>query len=129
MIYLFLIILIVIILFGVFMTFFWSGKKKQLSANRKEYYIKEIRKVGGFPSASERIMKYDNILHHILKEYGYQGTLGDQLKAKPLIIDNLDTIWNLHKLRNRLAHDMEAISASVLENKSREFEKEVLRLL
>jgi len=74
-------------------------------------------------------MKYDNILHHILKEYGYQGTLGDQLKAKPLIIDNLDTIWNLHKLRNRLAHDMEAISASVLENKSREFEKEVLRLL
>ncbi|MDP2104035.1 MAG: hypothetical protein Q8K26_03880, partial [Candidatus Gracilibacteria bacterium] len=111
MIYFFLSILVIIILFGVFMTFFWGGKKKQLSASRKEYYTKEIQKVRGLPSASERIMKYDNILHHILKEYGYQGTLGDQLKAKPLIIDNLDTIWDLHKLRNRLAHDMETISA------------------
>jgi hypothetical protein len=55
--------------------------------------------------------------------------LGDQLKAKPMIIDNQNTIWNLHKLRNRLAHDMDIISTSVLEKKSREFEKEILRLL
>lgn len=122
-------ILVIIILFGVFMAFFWGGKKKWLSASRKTYYLQEIQKVKWLSSATERIMKYDNILHHILKDYGYPGTLGDQLKAKPMIIDNLDVIWDLHKLRNRLAHDMETISASILEKKSKEFEKELLKLL
>jgi hypothetical protein len=69
------------------------------------------------------------IMHHILKDYGYSGNVGDQLKAKPRMIHNLNTIWSLHKLRNKLAHDMDLISPDLLERKAEEFEKEVLKLL
>lgn len=74
-------------------------------------------------------MRYDMILHHILKDYGYSGTVGDQLKAKPRMITNIDTFWSLHKLRNKLAHDMETVSPGLLERKADEFEKIILNLL
>lgn len=126
--YFFLAIIITILLVGVFLTFRFSGKK-QLKKDKKSYYQKEIQKVSTLPSPSERIMRYDMIMHHILKDYGYSGNVGDQLKAKPRMINNLNVIWSLHKLRNKLAHDMEPISVDLLEKKAQEFEKEVLKLL
>ncbi|MDD5377281.1 MAG: hypothetical protein PHH16_04150 [Candidatus Gracilibacteria bacterium] len=126
--YFFLAIIITILLVGVFLIFRFSSKK-QLKKDKKSYYEKEVRKVSNLPSPTERIMRYDMIMHHILKDYGYSGTVGDQLKAKPRMIHNLDAIWNLHKLRNKLAHSMDTISEGLLERKAQEFEKEVLRLL
>lgn len=126
--YFFLAIIIIILLVGVFLTFRFSGKK-ELKKDKKSYYQKEIQKVSVLPSSSERIMRYDMIMHHILKDYGYSGNVWDQLKAKPRMINNLNVIWGLHKLRNKLAHDMEPISPDLLEKKAQEFEKEVLKLL
>lgn len=126
--YFFLAIVIIILLVGVFLTFGFSGKK-QLKKDKKAYYTKEIQKVSALTSPTERIMRYDMIMHHILKDYGYSGTVGDQLKAKPRVIRDLNAIWSLHKLRNKLAHSMETVSEGLLERKAEEFEKEVLRLL
>jgi len=126
--HLFLAIIIITLLVGVILVVVFS-KKKHLGESKKSYYRKEIQKVSTLPSPTERIMRYDMIMHHILSDYGYTGTVGDQLKAKPRIIRNLDTIWNLHKLRNKLAHDMETVSNGLLEKKAQEFEKEVLGLL
>lgn len=72
--YFFLTVIIVILLVGVFLTFRFSGKK-QLKKDKKEYYGKEIRKVSVLPSPTERIMRYDMIMHHILKDYGYSGNV------------------------------------------------------
>lgn len=126
--YLFLTVIILVLLFGVFLTFWFSGKK-ELKKDKKAYYQKEIQKVSTLPSPTERIMRYDMIMHHILKDYGYSGTVGDQLKAKPRMMNNLNVIWSLHKLRNKLAHSMETVSTDLLERKADEFEKEILRLL
>jgi hypothetical protein len=126
--YLILAIVITILLFGVFLTFDFSSKKS-LKKDKKNYYQKEIQKISTLPSSTERIIRYDMIMHHILKDYGYSGTVGDQLKAKPRMISNLDAVWSLHKLRNKLAHSMEIISEGLLEKKANEFEKVVLKLL
>jgi len=126
--YIFLAIVILILLIGVFLTFRFS-EVKHLKKDKKSYYEKEIQKVSDLLSPSEKIMRYDMIMHHILKDYSYSGTVGDQLKAKPRMMNNLNVIWSLHKLRNKLAHDMEPISADLLEEKAREFEKEILKLL
>lgn len=126
--YLVLTLIIVIILFGVFVTFFAAGKRKKLPAGRVAYYQGEISKCANL-SPSERIMHYDKILHHILRDYGYAGMVGDQLKAKPAVIIDLNAVWELHKLRNRLAHEMEAQSDGLLERKSKEFERVLQNLL
>lgn len=88
-----------------------------------------MEKIENIDSPSEHIMKYDIVLHNVLKDAGYTGTVGDQLKKKPIMIKNLDTIWNLHKLRNKLAHDMDTINPSLLEKKSDEFNKELKKII
>ncbi|EKD29379.1 MAG: hypothetical protein ACD_78C00429G0001 [uncultured bacterium (gcode 4)] len=100
-----------------------------MKKDKKDYYRKEIQKVSALPSPTEQIMRYDMIMHHILKDYGYSGNVGDQLKAKPRMMNNLNAIWSLHKLRNKLAHSMDTVSVDLLERKADEFEKEVLKLL
>ncbi|MDD2917173.1 MAG: hypothetical protein PHH70_04990 [Candidatus Gracilibacteria bacterium] len=119
---------IISLLIGVFLTFGFPAKKK-LKEDKKSYYMREIQKASVLTSPTERIMRYDMIMHHILKEYGYSGTVGDQLKAQPGVIKDIDAIWSLHKLRNKLAHSMETVSEGLLESKAHEFEKEILRLL
>jgi len=54
----------------------------------------------------EQIIQYDKIYHHTLKELGYQGTFWEILKRNPREIQNIETIWELHKLRNSLVHEL-----------------------
>lgn len=65
--YVFFAIPLVIILFGVIVTFFWK-RKKGLSPERRKYYETEIKKINTLPSPTERIMKYDIVLQHILRD-------------------------------------------------------------
>ncbi|MBI4158598.1 MAG: hypothetical protein HY505_03220 [Candidatus Yanofskybacteria bacterium] len=54
------------------------------------------------------VIEADSLVDHILKSSGYPGdTMGDRLKNinKTQII-TLDDLWEAHKIRNRLAHDM-----------------------
>jgi len=52
-----------------------------------------------------KVMEADSIFDRALKELGYEGALGDKLKAAGPRISNLDAVWSAHKLRNRLAHE------------------------
>ena len=56
--------------------------------------------------AAEKIVQYDKIYHHILKSLGYRWSFGEILKRNPKEIRNLNEVWELHKLRNRLVHDL-----------------------
>jgi hypothetical protein len=51
------------------------------------------------------------------------------LKSKPQEITDINHIWELHKIRNKLAHDIADISENILNKKAMEFEKEVIVLL
>jgi hypothetical protein len=47
------------------------------------------------------------------------------LKSNPKEIRDLNTIWELHKIRNKLVHDFSSLSESVLKKKGNEYKKEV----
>jgi hypothetical protein len=51
------------------------------------------------------------------------------LKKHPSEIDDINHIWELHKLRNTLAHDISDIDEKLLNKKAIEFEKELLNLI
>jgi len=54
------------------------------------------------------VIEADSLVDHILKSSGYPGdTMGERLKNidKTQIV-TLDGLWEAHKIRNRLAHDM-----------------------
>lgn len=53
------------------------------------------------------IIEADSIIDDIFKTIGFGGeNLGDRLKAvEPSDFDNLQNVWEAHKVRNRIAHE------------------------
>lgn len=55
------------------------------------------------------VIEADKILDNLLERAGYPGkSLGDRLKRlTPAQFSNLDALWQAHKLRNNIVHDIE----------------------
>lgn len=53
------------------------------------------------------VIEADNIVDEIIKHIGYQGTsFGERLmQIEPSDFDNLQNVWEAHKIRNRIAHE------------------------
>jgi uncharacterized protein YutE (UPF0331/DUF86 family) len=51
------------------------------------------------------------------------------LKSEPRVISNINRIWELHKLRNKLVHNFDLISDDILKRKALEYEKSISELL
>lgn len=106
------------------------SKRKQLSdAQKKEFrkYFSHIKKKRSNPK--EQIIDYDKLYHKILKWYGYEGTFWEILKQEPNEIWDIQKVWNLHKLRNKLVHEFDLLSVSILKKKVSEYEKELNYLM
>ena len=98
----------------------FSKKKKLSEADKKE--LKNIFKnMKTSKSDKEKLIDYDKLYHKILQKFWYNWTFWEILKTKPNEIWNLNKVWELHKLRNKLVHDVE----ENLFLKVKEYEKEI----
>lgn len=104
------------------------SRPRKLSKWRISFYKDELIKCDSY-SNSEKIIKYDKILNHILKDYWLKWSLWDQLKKKPAIIKDIQEIWRLHKIRNIIAHDLSWMSEVKLEIDAIKYKKELNKLL
>ncbi|EKE27376.1 MAG: hypothetical protein ACD_3C00216G0004 [uncultured bacterium (gcode 4)] len=118
---LFILIVIIAIIFWIAVIVITS-KKKALNTKKRDFYLErlaEIRKL----EPSQRIIRYDSILSSILKDLGYMWSVWEQLKKKPFIIKgHIQTVWDLHKTRNRIAHDIGEIKEASLEKEASQYE-------
>lgn len=97
------------------------SKRKRLKKTDVDRLLKELGKFDG-RSPTERIMGYDKVLDHVLAAAGHTGTLGEKLKKKPDILSGkLEEAWRLHKIRNRVAHDLDSVNG--LERHAEEYRK------
>lgn len=102
----------------------FSKKKKLSEADKKE--LKNIFKnMKTNKSDKEKLIDYDKLYHKILQKFWYNWTFWEILKTKPNEIWNLNKVWELHKLRNKLVHDVDEKIKENLFLKVKEYEKEI----
>lgn len=112
-IYIFFSILLISAIWALYLSFVF-GKKKKLWTSRISYYRNKITLIEK-EDYYKQIIQYDSILSNILKDLWYSWWLGEQLKKKPQIISwKLNEIWELHKLRNKIAHELWNTSEDIL---------------
>ncbi|MDD5769631.1 MAG: hypothetical protein PHE25_01580 [Candidatus Gracilibacteria bacterium] len=129
MIYFGIVISIILILIISYFGFFISLKKqKKLSKSQVIEFQKILKKISTNISSKEKIIDADKLFHKILLSYGYIGTFGEILKQEPKIISDIDKVWELHKLRNKLAHDFDLLEERALIKKSKEYILEINNL-
>ena len=102
----------------------FSKKKKLSEADKKE--LKNIFKnMKVNKSDKEKLIDYDKLYHKILQKFWYNWTFWEILKTKPNEIWNLNKVWELHKLRNKLVHYVDEKIKENLSLKVKEYEKEI----
>ena len=52
------------------------------------------------------IMDADKLLDYALGEMGHRGNLGNKLKKAPKLFSDLNGLWQAHKVRNNIAHQI-----------------------
>lgn len=124
----FIIIFIIVILFWIFLIFKYK-KSYKISQDRLKFFNKNLKQILLSNSYKEQIIDMDKLFHKILLEAWYNWTFWEILKSEPSEIANLNKIWELHKLRNKLVHDFDLNSESFLKQKSSDYKKELNKLL
>lgn len=123
-------IAVLLVLFVVAIWFWKIPKKKRIKACdlqdfdciRKNIHSKKV-------SDKEKIIDYDKLYHKILLKAWYQWTFWDILKSKPKEIQNINKIWNLHKIRNHLVHEIGSPKWVSLFQIANDYKKEVYILI
>lgn len=99
------VVLVVIILWRKF-------RAKKFSQEQLQYIRAHwIRIIDSFDSHSKQgIMDADKLLDYALAKKGFVGTLGEKLKKAGSRFSDLNGVWQAHKLRNQIAHELKDIN-------------------
>jgi hypothetical protein len=115
----------------VLIIFFVIRKKwrEKIDILTKKELLKDFMYIKRLTSSKEQIIDFDKLLHKILKIKWFEWNLWEILKQNPEIIYNIDHVWKLHKLRNKLVHDFDIVSEQILIKKVKEYEKIISEIL
>lgn len=92
--------------FGVFVLFYRKRRLSGGTIRKIQTMWKEVESLSD-SHPEQAILKADKLLDFALKNAGYRGSLGEKLqKARAVFRDN-DAVWSAHKLRNRIAHEID----------------------
>lgn len=105
------------------------SKRKKLTSSQKSFILKNYKKISENNDIKHKIVDFDKLYHKILLELGYKWSFWEILKQKPKVINDINKIWELHKLRNKLVHEFDSLSETVLRQKAEEYDKVVLSLI
>ncbi len=83
-----------------------SKSRKGLSAAEKNRYKRHWEKIKAL-EIKQAVIEADKLLDELLTKKGYKGSLGDKLKKAGPAFTNVNDVWSAHKLRNRLAHELD----------------------
>jgi len=102
-------IFIIIVLVGLVLFEVFVRRRKGFSHKDSEYIRTNWLKIESLADKypSRAVLDADKIFAFVLKKKNYKGTVGEMMqKAKKVFSDN-NGIWSAHKLRNRIAHEVE----------------------
>ncbi len=53
------------------------------------------------------VLKADKLLDFALNKAGFKGSLGEKMKQAKAVFRDNNALWSAHKLRNRIAHEID----------------------
>lgn len=104
-------VFIIITLLLVIFVFVKMRRRKGMSMEAMQYIQSHwIRIIDSFNSHPKNaILDADKLLDYALSKHGFEGNLGEKLKKAGPRFKDLNGAWSAHKLRNRVAHELEEI--------------------
>ncbi len=86
---------------------FYKRKFGGLSEKDRQKFLNYWKSVLDDNDHTHAVINADKLLDSLLEKRGYKGSLGQKLKSAGSLFNDLDGVWAAHKLRNRIAHEMD----------------------
>jgi hypothetical protein len=83
-------------------------KKRKLSSSAERKIRESWLLINQISDPVRKVLEADKVLDLALGLLGYPGSLGEKLKKAGARFSDLQGLWNAHKLRNTVAHEMQA---------------------
>ena len=100
---------ILAILLVMFVVYVLRYKKQRFTDKELKWfqnYWRDVEAMAG-KNPEQAIMKADKLLDSALKKCGFSGTFAEKLTAAKGIFRKKDDIWAAHRLRNKIAHEVD----------------------
>ena len=102
------VILALALLFLAAIRFFERSKKLNQSVYKQYWKAKILSCLSDPDKYSLAIIEADKLMDKAFKEWGFTGqTTGERLVTAGRYLSQKDQVWRVHKLRNRLVHEMD----------------------
>jgi hypothetical protein len=121
-------IFVIFMIYGITTVIKFSRTKK-MSGEKRKHFDTLLKRISRGVSSREQIVDMDKLYHKILMALWYHGTFGEILKMEPNEVSNINTVWEIHKLRNNIVHDFDNHDEKYLRTKSIAYKREIERLL
>lgn len=85
-----------------------KGGSKKLTYQKQRFLTKQWDKIVSESehNPTQSILDADKLLSYLLEAKGYEGSVGEMLKKSESLFKNVNDIWEAHKMRNRIAHEI-----------------------
>lgn len=99
--------LIILFLLYVFVLWFFNYyRKKSVTKEDKIYFQKHWEIILKEKDGSHQLVFADKLLDQMLARRGMIGSLSDKLKKRAHTFSKINDLWQAHKLRNKIAHEV-----------------------
>ena len=79
--------------------------KKRIPVHARPRIRSLIKHIDTVSDPAKKVLEADKVLHEAFKSFGSHASMGDFLKRYGSKLPNEQSVWNAHKLRNRIAHE------------------------
>ena len=80
--------------------------KKNRPRLNKKHFIKHWEEIEKMDNYSMAVLKADSLVDQALKHANIKGgTMGERLNHSVGLIKDINSVWEAHKLRNKIAHE------------------------
>lgn len=109
----FVLVLLGFVFLTIFLAIYVFFKSKRRGLSKKDHNF-IVEKWEGILKIAENDARYaildaDKLLDYLLGKKGYEGHLGEKLKKASNLFSDLNGIWLAHKLRNKIAHELDIV--------------------
>ena len=123
-----LVLIIIFIAFYAYIAFILRNKRKFPEKLQRE--IRDHMNTIQNMDINMQLLEYDKILDQCLIHKRYKGSLGSKMRKHNKNFLNTNAIWEAHKLRNRIAHEMHFTPNSAQASRAvNAFKKEILNFI
>lgn len=102
------ILFVTIVVVSILLLAMMRKRRKSLSSKQQRFFREHWKQIEDFQKEDPHyvILYADKLLDKALKIKGYNGSVGEKLKKAQALFSDLNGLWSAHKLRNRVAHEL-----------------------